>query len=77
MKIKQIISGVELVIAEVEVELNGNLRSTPTLCALLRDANGKEIAIPLNTPDGRPIFMNIENAIASEVPFSGSKKSDN
>lgn len=71
MKIKQILSDVELVIAEVEVELNGSLRSTPTLCALLRDVNGKEVAIPLNTPDGRPVFMNIENAIASGAEESG------
>lgn len=64
MKVKQILDGVELVIADLEVELNGGLRSSHTLCALLRDDNGKEVIIPLNTPDGRPIFMNPENAIA-------------
>ncbi len=64
MKVKQILSGVELVIADLEVELNGAMRSANTLCALLKDANGKEVMIPLNTPDGRPIFMNPENAIA-------------
>lgn len=64
MKVKQILDGVELVIADLEVELNGELRSSHTLCALLRDDNGKEVIIPLNTPDGRPIFMNPENAIA-------------
>ena len=69
MKVKQILSGVELVIADLEVELNGEMRSSHTLCALLKDDNGKEVVIPLNTPDGRPIFMNPENAIA-EGPAS-------
>ena len=64
MKVKQILSGVELVIADLEVQLEGELRSSHTLCALLRDEVGKEVLIPLNTPDGRPIFMNPENAIA-------------
>lgn len=64
MKVRQILSGVELVIADLEVELNGALRSSHTLCALLKDDSGKEVIIPLNTPDGRPIFMNPENAIA-------------
>ena len=64
MKVKQILSGVELVIADLEVQLEGEQRSSHTLCALLRDESGKEVLIPLNTPDGRPIFMNRENAIA-------------
>ncbi len=64
MKVKQILTGVELVIADLEVELSGEMRSSHTLCALLRDDHGKEVIIPLNTPDGRPIFMNAENAIA-------------
>ena len=68
MRVKQILTGVELVIADVEVELNGELRSSHTLCALLKDDNHKEVLIPLNTPDGRPIFMNPENAIASGDP---------
>ena len=66
MKVKQILTGLELVVADLEVELNGSLRSSPTLCALLKDDNGKEIIVPLNTPDGRPIFMNMENAVVSE-----------
>lgn len=69
MKVKQILSGVELVIADLEVELNGEMRSSHTLCAMLKDDSGKEVLIPLNTPDGRPIFMNPENAIAE--PRSG------
>lgn len=67
MKIKQILTGVELVLADLEVELSGALRTSPTLCALLKDDQGKEIIVPLNTPDGRPIFMNMENAIVSET----------
>ena len=35
MKVKQILTGVELVIADLEVELNGEMRSSHTLCALL------------------------------------------
>jgi hypothetical protein len=65
MKVKQILTGVEFVIADLEVELNGEMRSSHTLCALLRDEHQKEVLIPLNTPDGRPIFMNPENAIAT------------
>lgn len=67
MKIKQILTGVELVIADLEVNLNGELRTSPTLCALLKDDHGKEIVVPLNTPDGRPVFMNMENAIVSDT----------
>lgn len=67
MKIKQILTGIELVIADLEVDLNGELRTSPTLCALLKDDQGKEIVVPLNTPDGRPIFMNMDNAIVSET----------
>ena len=67
MKVKQILSGVDLVIADLEVQLEGEQRSSHTLCALLRDESGKEVLIPLNTPDGRPIFMNPENAIADDT----------
>jgi hypothetical protein len=64
MKLKRIMSEVKLVIAEVEVELNGTLRSSPTLCALISNGDGApDSVVPLNTPDGRPIFMKIENAI--------------
>lgn len=65
MNVKQILSGVELVIADLEVELNGALRSSHTLCARVKDEHGKELIVPLNTPDGRPIFMKMENAIAA------------
>ena len=64
MQVKQILTDVQLVIADLEVHLNGELRSSPTLCALIPAANGHdEKIIPLNTPDGRPIFMNPDNAI--------------
>ncbi len=64
MKVTQILSNVELVIADLEVALEGALRSSPTLCARLKEDNGNTLIIPLNTPDGRPIFMKMENAIA-------------
>lgn len=64
MKVKEILSDVKLVIAQIEVNLNGELRTSPTLCALIpADDPTQEKIIPLNTPDGRPIFMNIENVI--------------
>ena len=62
MRIKQILSDVRLVIADVEVELNGAWRNSPTLCAVIIDAEG-EAVVPLSTPDGRPIFMKQGNAI--------------
>jgi hypothetical protein len=64
MKVKEILSDVNLVIAQIEVQLNGELRTSPTLCALIpAKGSEQEKIVPLNTPDGRPIFMNIENAI--------------
>ena len=59
MKILSILKGVELVIADLEVNLGEQVRSAPPLCARY---NGK--IIPLNTAhDGRPILMKEENAI--------------
>ena len=59
MKILSILKGVELVIADLEVNLGEQVRSPPTLCARY---NGK--IIPLNTAhDGRPILMREENAL--------------
>ncbi len=63
MRVKQILSDARLVIADIEVSLNGVLRSSPTLCAVVSDQKGAEQVIPLNTPDGRPILMNWDNAI--------------
>ena len=64
MRVKEILSEVSLVIADVEVELNGAWRCSPTLCAVVPGEGGiGRKVIPLNTPDGRPIFMKMENAI--------------
>ena len=61
MKILSILKDVELVIAELEVNLGKEVRSAPTLCARYK---GK--IIPLNTAhDGRPVLMKEENAIDS------------
>lgn len=64
MRVKSILSEATLVIADLEVHLNGELRSSPTLCALL-PASGNQGArvVPLNTPDGRPILLSMGNAI--------------
>ena len=64
MQVKRILSEASLVIAEIEVNHEGKLRSSPTLCAVVKPKDGAEQVIPLNTPDGRPIFMNWDNAIA-------------
>ena len=61
MKILSILKEVELVIADLEVNLGREVRSAPTLCARYK---GK--IIPLNTAhDGRPVLMKEENAIES------------
>jgi hypothetical protein len=64
MRVKQILTDVRLVIADIEVNHNGALRTSPTLCAVVQKGGAEEV-IPLNTPDGRPIFMNRDNAIAA------------
>ena len=58
MRVKEILSNYELCLVDLEVILNGEKRSAPTLCV----SDGEEL-IPLNTPDGRPIQMNKANAI--------------
>ena len=58
MRVKEVLTNYELYLVDLEVMLNGEKRSAPTLC--VRDG---EEAIPLNTPDGRPIQMNKANAI--------------
>ena len=64
MKIKRFLSEATLVIADLEVELNGTLRNSPTLCAVFASADGSpDTVVPLNTPDGRPILLNMANAI--------------
>jgi hypothetical protein len=71
VRVKNILSELTLVIADLEVHLNGELRSSPTLCALLPAScsQGARV-VPLNTPDGRPVLLNMGNAIAlDEVPL--------
>ena len=57
MKILELLDA-SLVLVDLEVNLGYNKQNSPTLCAKY---NGK--IIPLNTPDGMPILMNIDNAI--------------
>jgi hypothetical protein len=57
MKILELLDAT-LVLVDLEVNLGDSKQNSPTLCAKY---NGK--IIPLNTPDGRPILMNIDNAI--------------
>ena len=54
MKILELLDA-ELVLVDLEVNLGDNKHNSPT------KYNGQ--IIPLNTPDGRPILMNIDNAI--------------
>ena len=50
MKILEILKGVDLVIADIQVNLGNQKHNNPTLCV----KKGDKI-IPLSTPDGRPI----------------------
>jgi hypothetical protein len=64
MRVKKVLSEVRLVVAEIEVSSNGALRSSATLCAIVNnDKEEVEQIIPLNTPDGRPILLNWDNAL--------------
>jgi hypothetical protein len=58
VRAKEILTDYKLCVVDLEVQLNGETRNAPTLCA----TDGKEV-IPLNTADGRPILMNKANAI--------------
>ena len=65
MKVLRILSDLRLVIAELEVNLGQEVRNSPTLCAVVPGVDGaQDQVVPLSTPDGRPIFMKIENAIS-------------
>ena len=57
MKILELLDA-QLVLVDLEVNLGDRKENSPTLCAKYK---GK--IIPLNTPDGRPILMNMDNAI--------------
>ena len=65
MKVLRILNEVRLVIAELEVNLGEEVRNSPTLCAVVPGVQGaQDQVVPLSTPDGRPIFIKIENAIS-------------
>ena len=57
MKILKVLDA-ELILVDLEVNLGAKKQNSPTLCARYK---GK--IIPLNTPNGRPILMNEDNAI--------------
>ena len=57
MKILELLDA-ELVLVDLEVNLGDKKHNSPTFYAKY---NGQ--IIPLNTPDGRPILMNTDNAI--------------
>ena len=57
MKILKVLDA-ELVLVDLEVNLGDRKQNSPTLCVRFKDK-----IIPLNTPDGRPILMNEDNAI--------------
>jgi hypothetical protein len=43
-----------------------DVRNSPTLCAVVPGVAGApDQVVPLSTPDSRPIFMKMVNAIAS------------
>ena len=59
MKILKTFEDAKLIIVDLEVNLGNQKRSAPTLCA---QYDGK--IIPLSSAhDGRPILMNMDNAI--------------
>ena len=57
MKVLKVLDA-ELVLIDLEVNLGDRKQNSQTLCARFKDK-----IIPLNTPDGRPILMNEDNAI--------------
>ena len=58
MKVLKVLENAEVVIVDLEVNLGDETHSSPTLCVRY-EGN----IIPLSTPDARPIFMKLENAI--------------
>ena len=57
MKVLKVLDA-ELVLIDLEVNLGDRKQNSPTLCVRFKDK-----IIPLNTPDGRPILMNEDNAV--------------
>ena len=58
MKVLKVLESAEVIIADLEVNLGDETHPSPTLCV-----HYEGNIIPLNTPDARPILMNMENAI--------------
>ena len=59
MKILKTFDNAKLIIVELEVNMGDKKRSAPTLCASIDDK-----IIPLSSAhDGRPILMNLDNAL--------------
>ena len=58
MKVLKVMESAEVIIADLEVNLGDETHSSPTLCVRYEGH-----IIPLNTPDARPILMNVDNAI--------------
>ena len=59
MKILKVFEDAELILVDLEVNLGNKTQSSPTLCIKM---DGK--IIPLHSAhDGRPILMNMDNAI--------------
>jgi hypothetical protein len=58
VRVLEILENLKVCIVDLEVELGGKLRHSPTLCAV----TGSKV-IPLSTPDGRPILLKMENAV--------------
>ena len=65
MRVKAVLRNVQLVIADVEVNLNGKASKQPDpVRDRLRGKSGRGADHALkNTPDGRPILMNWDNAM--------------
>ena len=64
MKIKKILSNIEVVVAEIEMSMHAgkDIQKGVVLGSIIKDTKGDKF-VPLNTPDGRPIFLNEENAV--------------
>ena len=58
MKVLKILEDADVLVADIEVNLGNTIQHAPTLCVRY-----KGDIIPLNTPDMRPILMNLKNAI--------------
>ena len=58
MRVLKVLDELKLYLVDLEVALKGKKQNAPTLRT--KDENQ---VIPLNTPDGRPILMNWDNAI--------------